>query len=524
MQRFPVRWAVIAVIILAIVGLGYWGVKAMVSEGEAKLVMATKPVTMGDIEVVVWGWGTLTAKEERDVITSAEGVVKEVFFEAGDPVTKGQVLATIDPGTLSMSIRSLELEIEGERLELARQFGVSPDQVENVDPSSALIVRSPMSGTISGLAVDAGSTAQGEVCKVVDDRRLIIKLQVPEFVYNAVKVGTPAAFTPKRFEGRVPGAVTRIDSVPVKTDQAYLYNVWVEIGNPGLLKVGDEGTVAFEAPGIEYQPSAKITSFGAQEAVTTAVSGRVKSVFVRDGQWVNEGDPILELEPGGALFQAMTLQLKFKEKLAELEDKKAMLSNLSVICPMDGVAFDKNITVGQTVGKGTRVTRVANFQEMNLMLRVDEIDVPKVQEGQEAQVMVWGREGQQSVPAVVSKIGASGDLRDGYSSFNITLSVQNPGFLRPGMGGEARIFVSKKEGVLLCPVEALYKEDNNWFVDVKTGENERTPVPVEVGAMNDMFAEIISGLTEGQEVVVGMTKDPNDPSMGGRPGMVIRRY
>ena len=58
---------------------------------------------------------------------------------------------------------------------------------------------------------------------------------------------------------------------------------------------------------------------------------------------------------------------------------------------------------------------------------------------------------------------------------------------------------------------------------MKTGENERTPVPVEVGAMNDMFAEIMSGLTEGQEVVVGMTKDPNDPSMGG-PGIIIRRY
>jgi HlyD family secretion protein len=524
MQRFPVKWAVITVIILAIVGLGYWGVKAMVSEGETELVMATKPVTMGDIEVVVWGWGTLTAKEERDVVTSAEGVVKEVFFQAGDAVTKGQVLATIDPGTLSITIRSLEIEVEGKRLELARQFGVSPDEVEHVDPSSALILRSPVSGTISGLALDAGSTASGEVCKVVDDRRLVIKMQVPEFVYNAVQVGTPVMFTPKRFDGRVPGAVTRVDSIPVKADQAYLYDIWVEIGNPGLLKVGDEGTVAFDAPGIEYQPSAKIASFGGQESVTTAVSGRVKTVFVREGQTVNEGDPILELEAGQALFQAMTLQLEFKQKLAELEDKKAMLSNLSVICPMEGVAFEQNITVGQSVTKGTRVTRVANFQEMNLMLRVDEIDVPKVQEGQQAQVMVWGREGQQEVAAVVSKIGASGDLRDGYSSFNITLSVQNPGFLRPGMGGEARIFVSKKEGVLLCPVEALYKEEEGWFVDVKTGENERTPVPVEVGAMNDMFAEIMSGLTEGQEVVVGMTKDPNDPSMGG-PGMVIlRRY
>ena len=53
-------------IVLAIAGLGYWGVKAMTSEGQDKLVMATKPVTTGDIEVTVRGWGNLQAKEEQE--------------------------------------------------------------------------------------------------------------------------------------------------------------------------------------------------------------------------------------------------------------------------------------------------------------------------------------------------------------------------------------------------------------------------------------------------------------------------
>lgn len=525
MQRLPVRWAIITVVVLAIAGLGYWGVKAMTSESEQEIVMATKPVTKGDIEVTVRGWGTLQAREEQDVVVSAEGVVKEIFFQPGEAVSKGQVLATIDPGSLAVAIQQLEITIESKRIELARAFGVSPERVEHVDPASALIVRSPMAGTVHGLTAEVGSTASGDVCKIVDDRQLVIKLQVPQYVVSALQVGTQATFTPQRFDGRVPGVVTRVDPTPIKSDQAYYHDVWVELSNPGLLKVGDAGTVAFNTPGIEYQPSAKITSFGSQEVVTSAVSGRVKTVYVRDGQAVKAGDPILELEAGQALLDAMTKQLEFKAKLLELEDKRTQMQNLNVICPMDGVALEQNISIGQAVDKGVKVTRVANYQDMNLLLRVDEMDVPKVQVGQQAKVLIWGPQGQQEVTAVVDKIGATGDLRDGYAAFNITLTVQNPGFLRPGMGGEAQIFVSKKEGVLLCPIEALYKEEDKWFVDVKSGKDQRTAVEVEIGLMNDTFAEVLSGLTEGQEVVVGMTKEASgeEGAKGVRmPGRSVR--
>ena len=72
MRRFPVRWAVIAVAVLAIAGLGYWGVKSLSSDkAGGNLIMATKPVMRGDLEVSVRGWGMLQAREERDVLSGA---------------------------------------------------------------------------------------------------------------------------------------------------------------------------------------------------------------------------------------------------------------------------------------------------------------------------------------------------------------------------------------------------------------------------------------------------------------------
>jgi HlyD family secretion protein len=513
-RRFPVRWLVVAVVVLGIAGLGYWGVKALSQgDGSGKLVMATKPVTRGDIEVVVRGWGMLQASEEQDVITGARGVVKEVSFQDGQQVFKGQVLATIDPGSLQLEIMQKEIRLDAKRLELAKAFGVMPEDVANVDPQAALTLRSPTQGRVTGLTVGAGSTASGVVCRVVDDQRLVIKLQLPKPLFDRIQVGTKTTFRPDRFDGEQPGIVIKADPNPIAGQDTYYYDTWVEMSNPGLLKVDDTGLLTFHSPQGEFQQKATIAAFGSDETVLAPFSGRVKRVLVKDGMMVSAGDPILEYEPGEALLQAMTGQIEFKQLLVELEDLRSQMQSLTVICPMDGYAFGRNIVPGQTVGMGQLVTRVSNFDSMNLMLRVDEIDVPKVTTGQTAKIIVWGPQGQQECEGQVSEIGAKGDPRDGMASFNIAVSLMNPGFLRPGMGAEAQIFVSKKSDVILCPVEALYKEDDKWLVDLKDEKGGRVPVEVQVGVMNDTFAEIIEGVTEGQEVVVGMSKE--QPGQGG---------
>ena len=95
------------------------------------------------------------------------------------------------------------------------------------------------------------------------------------------------------------------------------------------------------------------------------------------------------------------------------------------------------------------------------------MDIAKLAEGQTAMLEFWGPEGRQQVEGTVSKVGVSGRVGEGISSFNVVVSVSNPGFLRPGMWASAEVYIAKKENVLLCPVEAVYKEDDKWMVDIK---------------------------------------------------------
>jgi HlyD family secretion protein len=513
------KWITISVIILVIVGATYWGVRALTTGGKTKLVMVTKPVTRGELEVMVRGWGNLVASEEQDAISGAAGALKEVFFEPGDYVTAGQVLAIVDAGSLEIEIKKLEIQIEQERVKLAREFGVSPDEVADVDPEAALVVRSPISGRVTGLTAKAGNPAQGLICSVVDNSTLKLQLLLPKPLFDKVQVGQKTTFMPDRFEGRNPGVVTVADPAPIAGETTYYYEVWVEMENPGLLRVGDTGTLVIHTSVGDVQQRAEITSYGVEEAVYSSLKGTVKTVYVKDGALVSAGDPILEYEPDEALLDAMEKQLGFRNLLLQLEEKRNQLGSLEIVSPIDGVALSKTVNKGQAIAKGTVLTRISNYNEMDLQLQLDEIDLPKVQEGQIAQIEVWGPEGRHMVEGVVSKIGVSGSSQDGLASFGVTIRVVNPGFLRPYMHATAHIFVSKKEDVLLCPVEALYKEGDKWFADIKDG-NSRKPVEVEVGAMNDMYAEILSGLEEGQEVVVAMSKDPEE----GGGGRIIYGY
>lgn len=510
------KWITISVVIIAVVGLGYWGVKALSSGDKGKLVMVTKPVTRGELEVTVRGWGGLQASEEQDAISGAEGVIKEIFFEPGQQVAKGQVLATVDAGSLEIEIKKLEIALEIDRVKLARDFGVSPDKVADVDPEAALIVRSPISGRVTGLTAQAGSSVQGPICQVVDNSTLRIQFLLPKPLFDKVNVGQKVSFRPDRFEGTDPGVVIHADPTPIAGEATYYYEVWVEMKNPGLLRTGDKGMLILHTPDGEFQQKVEITAYGTDEVVSTSFTGTVKTVFVKDGAQIKAGDPILEFEPGEALLGAMERQLSFRQSLLELEEKRAQLGSLEILSPIDGVALHRNINPGQNIGHGTALTRISNYTEMNLMLQIDEIDLPKIAEGQMADIEVWGPQGRQNVQGVVSKVGVSGSMQDGMSSFNITIAVTNPGFLRPYMHATAHIFVSKKDDALLCPVEAVYKEDDKWFADIKDG-NSRKPVEIEIGLMNDMHAEILSGLEEGQEVVVAMSKDP-EKDQGGRSG------
>jgi HlyD family secretion protein len=169
---------------------------------------------------------------------------------------------------------------------------------------------------------------------------------------------------------------------------------------------------------------------------------------------------------------------------------------------------------------------------MSMVIPVDELDIPNVFVGQEASVRVEALPGR-VFSAKVSKIAAEGTVRDGIATYDVTLALEDTTSLRGSMTANATIVIQSKPNALLVPSEAV----RSVTTGVTRVQGAATPrrvtvlndgVPeqreVMVGLSNGVFTEILSGLEEGDVVVISVidqgsqTQTPLMPVTPSQPG------
>ena len=168
-------------------------------------------------------------------------------------------------------------------------------------------------------------------------------------------------------------------------------------------------------------------------------------------------------------------------------------------------------------------------------MNVDELDISQVQVGQTVQITADALPGQ-IFEGVVTKVSINGNTTGGVTSYPVTVQIDETNGLLPGMNVDASVIVSQSLGVLSVPVEAVSRGNQvlvktNGADAAKEGNAEGIPagyafVEVEVGNSNDDYIEIVSGLSEGDEIAymkqvasnMGMMGFMMDGDMGGDMG------
>jgi len=139
---------------------------------------------------------------------------------------------------------------------------------------------------------------------------------------------------------------------------------------------------------------------------------------------------------------------------------------------------------------------------------VDEIDIYKVKVGQEAIITV------DALPDIelkgtVTFISPFGSRTTGVVEFPVTIAIDpTETELKGGLTATADIIVLKHENVLLIPNRSIKGSPGDYWVDVVLDEKTMTTEKrqVELGAQNDRLSEVISGLSEGERIIVEATR------------------
>lgn len=147
------------------------------------------------------------------------------------------------------------------------------------------------------------------------------------------------------------------------------------------------------------------------------------------------------------------------EAEASLQSNKTDLAKTRIYAPIHGVVLTRSVEPGQTVAASLQApvlfTLAEDLMQMELHVDVDEADVGRVHEGQEA-VFTVDAFPDRTYEARIIQVRYGAETHDGVVTYETILSVDNQDLsLRPGMTATAEITVEKVENALLVPNAAL---------------------------------------------------------------------
>ncbi len=205
-------------------------------------------------------------------------------------------------------------------------------------------------------------------------------------------------------------------------------------------------------------------------------------------------------------------QAQYDEQNAVVARAEEDLRNATITSPIDGVVLSRDSEVGGavssilTMGSGaTLIMTLGDLSSVYVKGKVDESDIGKVYLGQVARITIESFK-DQKFPGVVTKISPMGAEKDNVTTFEVRVSISNESRkLRALMTANAEIILDEKKQVLTIPEGAvLYAKNRATEVEVPDAANEkgRRRVPVKTGISNGARTEVLSGLTQGQQVIL----------------------
>lgn len=188
------------------------------------------------------------------------------------------------------------------------------------------------------------------------------------------------------------------------------------------------------------------------------------------------------------------------------------LRNSTIVSPMDGLVLSRDVEVGDAVSsilvlgsQATLIMTLGDVSSVYVLGKVDQADIGKVYLGQPARIVVESFK-DKKFKGKVTKISPMGVEKDNVTTFEVRVSIQNPGGeLKANMSANAEIILEEKHNVLLVPEAAVvYDKDRNTFLEVpdsmeKTG---RRKLPVKLGISNGVKTELLGGLKEGDKIIL----------------------
>ncbi|MDX9946781.1 MAG: efflux RND transporter periplasmic adaptor subunit [Bacteroidales bacterium] len=295
------------------------------------------------------------------------------------------------------------------------------------------------------------------------------------------------------------------------------------------------------------QSQASVDQARAQLDFQEATYNRMKALY--------EKNLIAQADYDQAVYNYQNSKASLNNAKSAFDRANVNLAYATIYSPIDGVVLNRAIEEGQTVAASFNTPEmftIANdLTRMEVQASIDEADIGQVKLGQRVQFTVDSYP-DEKFEGSVSQVRLKPVTTNNVVTYVVIFSAPNPEKkLMPGMTASATIFIEEKLNTLVLSGKAVrFTPDSEYMnmpvpsaampggsmpegmplpgsfpelpegvrtVWVKNTDNSLKPVMIRLGIQNGSNVEVLSGLNEGDEVIVAMT-DPLEKSSTRRDG------
>lgn len=498
------------VILLVIIAVVVWG-KYSGNRGTSVKKFDFEEVTadIGNIDVVVEGKGIIEENRVYNIYPTVNGEIIEDHVEVGMEVNKDDLLYVIDSSNLEATLSSAKLNVE------QAQLNYNNTKKQNND----LKIVSNADGHIVDLVVTKGAYVSNmmQICNISNKNQYEVKLQFANSKTSPIQIGDKATLTFISYLSSMDGVVTNIsDKTTLLAEGSQVIDVTIRVETAGysLNNAQAKGTVYTQGGAVISSANTAMITGVTTNMVKSKSMGTVKEVFVKEGDYVTAGTVIAILENSDLEMALSNAEIALKNAKNSLENAEKQLENYNITSPISGVVAYKNCVIGDVISNfqlssnNTMVTIVDNSLK-KFEMQIDELDIPKIKLGQEVRIKVDALNGQEFI-GKVANINTIGKNVAGITTYSVLVEIDNSSEIYSGMNVDADIQVLSIENVLRVPLSAVRKgnvvyrktTDSNY-----QDEDSKIPmgyekVKVEIGQNNSDYIEILSGINEGDILLI----------------------
>jgi HlyD family secretion protein len=508
-------------------------------------------VEQGDILLAVTADGNLSMPNEAKLCFGAPGTVQTILVSEGDFVRAGTLLAKMDDTSQQIAVTAAQYDVEMALNELAEKIYPSILGYPHYYPSFTALLRIEQAQEEIDDSIQY--CRQGEYSNAASELRImhydltasLDTLQTPiteletypdiskEYLSNNLN---PYGTEYKTLYPAIPTAIETLTSNLERLSeiQKYLENGDYEVTETALMGFKTEleqtYTLVNKAcgnvvrTGITYPDASTSLSILMQvqdtlnELQRLMTEGKLNTIEasekirmalndIKISKEILEDNELL-LKNGLNLKALRQYNLNYQKAEKALQLTKNDLMQTEILAPFDGVVVDIGVKVNEQLSLYDYASKIAVYlvdtKTVQIDGVVDEIDIFEVERGQRAVITVDALPDQQ-LEGEVTFISPFSTEVAGIVNYPVTIAIDPTDVnLKGGLTATANIIVDSRENVIYIPNGGLEGSRGDYYVNVVVDKDKGTTEErkIVIGLQNNNYTEVISGLSEGEEIVV----------------------